>query len=623
LADANLNMPRPDLQRALEENRRYLATARLSAGEREQGILQEAQILFRLGRMGECTAALDRMPADSVLSGEVWALRGRILYHQAESLRNKTDPTAEDKREATAKYGEAIQVFRKAQSRDTVSNQATRQAMYLAALCQVALGRHEEALAELARTNTLFAGTFEGQAASFQEAKLALRLGKDVQALAAYRRLLSSLSDPASFRNPWFSLNDLRSSVLAVHQDYRAAQKYQAALQLARMATALFGAARSTELMAEVRRSWAESLHSQAAGLPPQQAENTRREARKQSRLAGTCLDQLAELERASRRYPEVLWQAANVFLEGQDYPNAVRLLRKYLEVELRQHHAQALVMLGEARMALGQWDKALDAFQQCIDDHPRDAAGFRARLMAAKVRLEKGDLKQAESLLRASLDGDQLTPASKEWRDSLFTLGELLHAQRRYADAVRRLDEAVTRYPDSPQAVPACYLAADAALRGALALKEQTAKDLTLEARRAHAEQSRQLMERASGAYQEVAEKLSRRDTAAMTAPQRAMLRNSRFAIAEIQAELGQYDAAIRQYTAIVNGYSDLPEVLDAYVELSCVYRRLERSAEARTSIEQAKFALARLKDDAALAATTNFSRQEWSEVLERLSNL
>ena len=63
--------------------------------------------------------------------------------------------------------------------------------------------------------------------------------------------------------------------------------------------------------------------------------------------------------------------------------------------------------------------------------------------------------------MLLDNLNGDYLTPESKEWRDSLFVLGELLHAQGRYADAARRLEEYVKRYPDLPDAIQARYLTA------------------------------------------------------------------------------------------------------------------------------------------------------------------
>ena len=52
-------------------------------------------------------------------------------------------------------------------------------------------------------------------------------------------------------------------------------------------------------------------------------------------------------------------------------------------------------------------------------------------------------------------------------------------------------------------------------------------------------------------------------------------------------------------------------PEVLDAYVQLAGVYRRLERPAEARASVEQAKIALARMKTDTGLRGDDELQSQ------------
>ena len=115
---------------------------------------------------------------------------------------------------------------------------------------------------------------------------------------------------------------------------------------------------------------------------------------------------------------------------------------------ETRQRHPQALLALGEALLAMGELDKALAAFQ---DVHQRSSRATRPLIgpgcwpPASMPR--RASFQQAEALLQENLNGERLTPDSKEWRDSLFALGELLHSQGRYAEAIRRLEEAVERY--------------------------------------------------------------------------------------------------------------------------------------------------------------------------------
>ena len=95
------------------------------------------------------------------------------------------------------------------------------------------------------------------------------------------------------------------------------------------------------------------------------------------------------------------------------------------------------------------------------------------SRPPAGQPRLRrKKPVRQAEALLRENLEGEGLTPDSREWRDSLFALGELLHSQKgREAEAIVRLEEAIERYGDLPRTVTARYLLADSCRRAAEAI--------------------------------------------------------------------------------------------------------------------------------------------------------
>ena len=95
---------------------------------------------------------------------------------------------------------------------------------------------------------------------------------------------------------------------------------------------------------------------------------------------------------------------------------------------------------------------------EQCIDMYPRDVAVYQARLECVRAYIRQNRVKEAEELLLKNLTGDSLGPRSPEWRDSLFALGQLLHDTGRYEQAIAKLEEAVIRYPDAPQALMARY---------------------------------------------------------------------------------------------------------------------------------------------------------------------
>ena len=79
----------------------------------------------------------------------------------------------------------------------------------------------------------------------------------------------------------------------------------------------------------------------------------------------------------------------------------------------------------------------------------------------------------------------------------------------------------------------------------------------------------------------------------------------------------------ALRAYQSAANHYATSPEVLDAYLQIANVYRRMDRPAEARTSLEQARLALRRIPPEARFEQTTNFNRKQWGELLDRLCSL
>jgi len=627
LAGVWLSESPPALEKALTENEQLLAETGLSAAERIDGLMQQAEILFRLGRLAECSRILDRMPARGGPAGEVAVLRGRMLYGEAEALA-AAGQGPENRRNAGEKYQAAIDALRLAEQRDTVGNHATRQAMLLTGLCLLGQGQRQAACTLLDRASKLFAGTPEGTAAAFYEAQQARRMGSDQSALAAYRRFLAAAAEAPEFHNPWIALAEVQAEVTSACQQYLASNRYELALGLGRLlAPPVVSKVRALEIRAGAHQAWGQSLLAGTDGLPPDRAEALRRQGRLQLRLAGGIYAELARREVTSRLYPEQVWKAAAAYGQGQDYASAVRLLRLYLQNESRKRHAQGLVELGEALLALGQYPEALEALLRCLDQYPRDAVAYRARLLAGRAAAARGDLAQAEALLRENLDGQSLTPASKEWRDSLFALGQLLVDQKRWREAMRRLEEAVARYGDAPQALEARYLIAGAACRAAEAAGAAAAPPAGPAGgegpRARQAAEAKPLLERALAAYRGVRDALVRRDPRGLSASERALLRNCRFALGEVYAALERYHEAVEAYTEAADAYPDRPEVLQAYVALAGVYRRMDRAAQARTSLQQARLALARMPGNVRCEETTNYSRKQWNSVLDWMASL
>jgi tetratricopeptide (TPR) repeat protein len=499
---------------------------------------------------------------------------------------------------------------------------AGREAKFLIGICLSEMGDDAGAIKHLAEVSRLSPGTPESLPAEFRMAQLLRRLGRDEDAIEMYCCVLEGIGDPRAFSNPWIKLDDVRRGSLEAYEHYFDSSQFETGLALAESLAPLFSRSRVVELKADTRRAWGRHLLKLAEQVPRSESRAAEKDGRRQLRQAGALYSVLARLRIATRAYPEDLWASAECFFEGQNYGAAESALREYLASQAQRRRPQVLVCLGQANLAQGRIDEALEQLHKCIEYHPRDPASFRARLVASAAHREKSQLQQAEALLLENLEGDFLTPASAEWRDSLFALGRLLHTEARFEEAIRRLDEAVVRYPDDPQAVDARYLLGDCCRRNAQLAAAKMDTEIVASVRDSLAGNVADLYRSALAHFEQAREMLgTREEQKGLTECESATLRACYFTIAHVQFDLGRYDAAIKAYSAAAIRYQDAPEVLEAYVQTARAYQRLDRTDEARSALEQAKLALARMQPITDFTATTNYSREEWSQLLNRLS--
>ena len=89
------------------------------------------------------------------------------------------------------------------------------------------------------------------------------------------------------------------------------------------------------------------------------------------------------------------------------------------------------------------------------------------------------------------------------------------------------------------------------------------------------------------------------------------------------VQFDLEYYDQAINTYQNASTRYQNEPIVLESFVQLANCYRRQNKPVEARGALERAKVVLKRLPKNVSFESTTNYSREEWVALLDRLSKL
>lgn len=606
LAESCLRDAKPQYAEALHQNTLYLGDKSLTPEDRNRGLARQATIQLRQGDVAGCVATIEQIPRESPQQLAASVLRGQVLMREAAAA----PPGASD---AAEKYRAAIELFRNVQSRAPAEEDG-RQAAYLISVCLAALGDQTGAFQQFTATARRYPGTAEAQAALVELGSLARQTGRDAEALEAHREALRSVKSLEDYSNPWVTLEVLRQRTAEAYQQWLEAGAFAACLQLVAALEPAFPAARAAELRAETHRAWGRDLLERAARRPRPEAQTMTRHGREQLRLAGRAYRHLAEIRSTTRHYLDDLWNAAECAAAGHEFSAVVATLKQYAANE-PQPPPQVAVRLGEAYLSLGRYEEAIVELRRCLEDNPRDVASFRARVIAAQAYAEIGKAKQAEQLLKENLLGDLITPASQEWRDSLFSLGRLLHSQTRYGEAIERLEEAVRRYPEAEQMPELEYLAADACRRVGEALQDRSAP-----AR--NNEDARRYYARALDHYRNSRQQLQKRQhSLVLSAAEDLLLRNCYFAIGALLAADRQYEEAIREFSATANHYQNSPAALEAYVQMAESYRQLNRQREARVAIELARLALARIKPAEAFAETTNYSQEEWAARLQQLS--
>jgi tetratricopeptide (TPR) repeat protein len=618
LASAYQHDANPMLAEALEETSRYLNQPSLTDSQRYAGLLQRAEIFLESGKIADCVKTLDRTAQGAGGRDEVLVLRGRVEIEEARAASRSSHGSAE-RFQAQKHYQAALTTLRVVRASATVTTLAARKAMYLIGICLLETGDRRAALVQFGRTAEEYPATPESLVSDLESAEISRSFGHDLEALVAYRRMLKAVESAGSFSNPWISLDVLGKRILAAYHAYYEAEKYGLSLELAQHLHPLLPETRQVEATAETYRAWGRSLLAQSDRSAPDQAGRLLRDGRQQLRRAGVAFARLAALRTTGKEYPEDLWASGQCAMEGQDYLGAVDVFQQYLNTRTQDRNGRALVDLGDACLALGRAHEAVRWFDECVRSHSRDAASYRARLGETRALMELGETARAEKLLQEVLDGDFLAPSSEEWRDALFALGRLLHAAGRYEEAARRLHEAVTRYPQSPQSLESLYLLGECHRQTARKTQEKLVTELIEEGRLAGSKKIRQNLLQAVDAYRRVQERLADRQAGHELSPlERVLFRNTYFTMGSAQVELGQYEAAIKTYATAISRYQNGPESLPAYVEQARIYRLLHKPDEARTVLGQAKLTLSHLKDDKRFTETTNYSRREWSELLD-----
>ena len=434
------------------------------------------------------------------------------------------------------------------------------------------------------------------------------------------------MSDPNDYSNPWISLGDLQSRTVEAYDFYLGEKEFDLALLLTESMHPLLPTPRVTELEGEVSLPvGAIPVGNGPVGRSGFSGHPGRRPDGNNSAWGAMRMRDWPNCGSSPIPTRDDLWAGSQCYMEGHDYIHAVELLQEYLNNGSRQRHPQALVDLGEAQLNLGRMDGALAAFEECIEFHPRDAAAYRARLIASQAHSEKGEMEQAETLLDTNLNG-HLAPGSMEWRDSLFAMGGLYYRQARYEEAAERLEEAVRRLSRlRPGHCPRITCLPNATARKRRACGSKWTRIWSQSVRQTNLRRVYNYLTKAGEHYAFVQQALNeRQESRQLTEVERKTLRNCYFAIGATWFDLGEYESAIRSYTAGKHARTRTAPKLWKRMCRSPVPISVRAIRERRTRpCGAARRCSSVLESQGDFLQSTNLDAEQWKELLGWMKTL
>lgn len=632
----------------------------LGREERDTVQLDTAELQLRAGSLDEALATLAAIPDDTSLRSRLRLLRARTMLVEAQSYERMRSLGQTPPKPIEPIYERAVSELLGIEASLTPDPQERDEANYRLAQCYAKLGdldRAEQLFAELRRARM---DDWLGWSAGVREAMMQFQQADLAEAALRFGASLAAMKRSATVDERWISEAELLGAIETLMQQQIAGKQYSEALELARAMWPPLPRTASLAWQARIRRAWGESLLAAAREpfrSPDFDDQAAREEGLGHLRESGWALVKLATLERSEATYVDHLLAAAAAFADGHDFDESLRFYEEVLDEGSRKNSAWLLLRIGESHLGAGRIDRALEAFERCIVSYPNDPESYLARIEASRILLERDDADGAEKMLLENLENAALTPQSREWRLSLFALARtlfreasLLEAESRslgvddplsatadtafrkleesyeaFQSAIRRLNEAVRRYPDDPQIHEYRYLLAEAHRAAAKWPKKKAATVSVAASRLRLEEQARDHARQAIVTIGELLVDLERvQDQRPLDDVERNLLRNCYFAQADLFFDLERYPEAIDAYSSAANRYNDRPESLEAFVRMSICFRRTGRLDDARGVLEQAKLFLAeRIPADADYSGTTRHSREDWAGFLDLLTRL
>jgi tetratricopeptide (TPR) repeat protein len=311
------------------------------------------------------------------------------------------------------------------------------------------------------------------------------------------------------------------------------------------------------------------------------------------------------------RGYGDAMWHGIDLYDRASAVQAAIGALELFIaERPDDQLAPDAVLRLGRAYQAAGQFDKAISAFQRNQFRYPNSLAASKSAVPLAQAYVAKGPefFTKAENVLLSVVDNNPMVdPAAAEFRQALFDLAQLYYRINRFEESVLRLEEFTQRYPADPRMGQLLFLMGDSYRKSATLLDARLASATTKAPTTTPAingdlaeaiAAKRDRLTKAEDLYRRTIELY--RNEPPSNDIDKLYLKHAYFSRADCLYDLGNYSDAVRLYDAAAFRYQDDPSALAAYVQIVNAYAAMGKMEEARTANERAKWLLRSIPPEA-----------------------
>lgn len=318
------------------------------------------------------------------------------------------------------------------------------------------------------------------------------------------------------------------------------------------------------------------------------------------------------------------LWMAADTLDRAGRIDRAVEVMREYLASRPRNdpRRARVTLRLATALESIDETELAIERYRQVIDEYGVLPQGTAARPSLARVLMRAGRDTEAEEVLLAVVDGRGsalLSPDAADYQRALTDLGRLYLRTGREREAIERLDAALLRAPEAPDAHAVRHWLAEShrGLAGRIDERLESAERMRPSERRSRSAARDAHLETAILLFDDVVAAWDGRDDATLDDRERSMLRGAHVGRARAAYDLGRWDLAARLYDRVARRFASEHIAMQALVQVVNCYERLGDPERAEVAHRNALVRLARIPDAAFDDPGALMDRGAWEQWL------